>query len=244
MKPTRKQRLDQLLLDRGLVDSRQKGQALILAGNVLVNKQKVDKPGHSVATDAEIEILRFPPFVSRGGLKLDAALTGFGIDVTGRVGMDIGASTGGFTDCLLQRGAARVYAIDVGATQLDWRIRSDPRVVVKDQTNARYLTPADIPELCDIAVCDVSFISVTLIAPVIPALLQPRGEMVILIKPQFEVGRDDVGKGGIVRDESLHRAACDKVRSAVESLGYHTELIDSPITGAEGNKEFLLHAHR
>jgi 23S rRNA (cytidine1920-2'-O)/16S rRNA (cytidine1409-2'-O)-methyltransferase len=244
MKPSRKQRLDQLLLDRGLVDSRQKGQALILAGNVLVNKQKVDKPGHSVVADAEIEILGFLPFVSRGGVKLDAALTGFGIDVTGKVGIDIGASTGGFTDCLLQRGAARVYAIDVGPTQLDWRIRSDPRVVVKDQTNARYLTPADIPELCDIAVCDVSFISVTLIVPVIPVLLQPRGEMVILIKPQFEVGRDDVGKGGIVRDESLHRAACDKVRIAVESLGYHTELIDSPITGAEGNKEFLLHAHR
>jgi 23S rRNA (cytidine1920-2'-O)/16S rRNA (cytidine1409-2'-O)-methyltransferase len=244
MKPAGKQRLDQLLVDRGLVDSRQKGQALILAGSVLVNKQKIDKPGHSVAVEAEIEILGSMPFVSRGGFKLDAALTGFRIDVNGKVGIDIGASTGGFTDCLLQRGVARVYAVDVGATQLDWRIRTDPRVVVKDHTNARHLTPANIPELCDIAVCDVSFISVTLIAPVIPALLQPHGEIVILIKPQFEVGRDDVGKGGIVRDPLLHRAACDKVRVVVTALGYRTELMDSPITGAEGNKEFLLHAHR
>jgi 23S rRNA (cytidine1920-2'-O)/16S rRNA (cytidine1409-2'-O)-methyltransferase len=244
MKPAGKQRLDQLLVDRGLVDSRQKGQALILAGSVLVNKQKVDKPGHSVVVDAEIDILGSMPFVSRGGFKLDAALTTFNIDVTGKVGIDIGASTGGFTDCLLQRGAARVYAVDVGATQLDWRVRTDPRVVVKDQTNARHLTPADIPELCDIAVCDVSFISVTLIAPVIPALLQPHGEMVILIKPQFEVGRGDVGKGGIVREPLLHQAACDKVRAVVTALGYRTELMDSPITGAEGNKEFLLHAHR
>jgi 23S rRNA (cytidine1920-2'-O)/16S rRNA (cytidine1409-2'-O)-methyltransferase len=244
MKPAGKQRLDQLLVDRGLVDSRQKGQALILAGSVLVNKQKVDKPGHSVVVDAEIDILGSMPFVSRGGFKLEAALTAFKIDVNGKVGIDIGASTGGFTDCLLQRGAARVYAVDVGATQLDWRVRTDPRVVVKDQTNARHLTPADIPELCDIAVCDVSFISVTLIAPVIPALLQPHGEMVILIKPQFEVGRGDVGKGGIVRDPLLHQAACDKVRTVVTALGYRTELMDSPITGAEGNKEFLLHAHR
>jgi 23S rRNA (cytidine1920-2'-O)/16S rRNA (cytidine1409-2'-O)-methyltransferase len=244
MKPAGKQRLDQLLVDRGLVESRQKGQALILAGSVLVNKQKVDKPGHSVATDANIELLGSMPFVSRGGVKLDAALTGFGIDVNGRVAIDVGASTGGFTDCLLQRGAARVYAVDVGPTQLDWRIRTDPRVMVKDQTNARRLTSADIPELCDIAVCDVSFISVTLIAPVIPALLQPHGEMVILIKPQFEVGRDDVGKGGIVRDPSLHKAACDKVRSVIEALGYRTELMESPITGAQGNKEFLLHAYR
>ena len=151
MKPAGKQRLDQLLVDRGLVESRQKGQALILAGSVLVNKQKVDKPGHSVAIDANIELLGSMPFVSRGGVKLDAALTDFGIDVNGKVAIDVGASTGGFTDCLLQRGAARVYAVDVGATQLDWRIRTDPRVVVKDQTNARRLTSADIPELCDIA---------------------------------------------------------------------------------------------
>jgi 23S rRNA (cytidine1920-2'-O)/16S rRNA (cytidine1409-2'-O)-methyltransferase len=244
MKPAGKQRLDQLLVDRGLVDTRHKGQALILAGSVLVNKQKIDKPGRMVAVDSEIEILGSMPFVSRGGFKLDAALTTFGLDVKGKIAIDIGASTGGFTDCLLQRGAARVYAVDVGATQLAWRIRTDPRVVVKDQTNARYLTPSDLPELCDLAVCDVSFISVTLIAPVIPALLQPHGEMVILIKPQFEVGRDDVGKGGIVRDPLLHQGACDKVRGAIEALGYRTQLMESPIAGAEGNKEFLLHANR
>lgn len=239
-----KLRLDQLLVDRGLAESRQKAQALILAGSVLVNKQKQEKPGHAVPATAEIEILGNLPFVSRGGFKLDAALTHFGIDVTGKVAIDIGASTGGFTDCLLQRGAARVYAVDVGVTQLDWRLRTDPRVVIKDHTNARHLTAADLPELCDIAVCDVSFISVTHIAPALPALLHPQGEMVILVKPQFEVGRADVGKGGIVRDPDLHRAACDKVRNAFEVLGYKTELMDSPITGAEGNKEFLLHAHR
>jgi 23S rRNA (cytidine1920-2'-O)/16S rRNA (cytidine1409-2'-O)-methyltransferase len=239
-----KLRLDQLLVERGLVESRQKAQALILAGSVLINKQKVEKPGHSVPSDASVEILGGLPFVSRGGVKLDAALTQFNIDVSGKVAIDIGASTGGFTDSLLQRGAMRVYAVDVGATQLDWRVRTDPRVIVKDQTNARYLAHTDIPELCDIAVCDVSFISVTLIVPAVPALLKPQGEMVILIKPQFEVGRADVGKGGIVRDPELHRAACDKVRGAVELLGYATELMDSPITGAEGNKEFLLHAHR
>ena len=239
-----KLRLDQLLVDRGLAESRQKAQALILAGSVLVNHQKQEKPGHSVPATAQIEILGNLPFVSRGGLKLDAALTHFAIDVTGKVCIDIGASTGGFTDCLLQRGASRVYAVDVGVTQLDWRIRTDPRVIVKDHTNARHLTAAHIPELCDIAVCDVSFISVTLIAPVLPALLQRQGEMVILIKPQFEVGRADVGKGGIVRDPELHRMACDKVRASFEALGYATDLMDSPITGAEGNKEFLLHAHR
>ena len=239
-----KQRLDQLLVERGLADSRQKAQALILAGSVLVNHQKLEKPGQSVPVDSVIEILGTLPFVSRGGVKLDAALTHFRIDVSGKVAVDIGVSTGGFTDCLLQRGASRVYAVDVGATQLDWRIRTDPRVIVKDHTNARHLASGDIPERCDLAVCDVSFISVTLIAPVLPALLQRQGEMVILIKPQFEVGRADVGKGGIVRDPELHRMACDKVRASFEALGYTTDLMDSPITGAEGNKEFLLHAHR
>jgi 23S rRNA (cytidine1920-2'-O)/16S rRNA (cytidine1409-2'-O)-methyltransferase len=239
-----KLRLDQLLVDRGLAESRQKAQALILSGSVLVNHQKQEKPGHSVPATARIEILGNLPFVGRGGFKLDAAITQFGIDAAGKVCIDIGASTGGFTDCLLQRGASRVYAVDVGSTQLDWRIRTDPRVIVKDHTNARHLTASDIPELCDIAVCDVSFISVTLIAPALPGLLQPQGEMVILIKPQFEVGRADVGKGGIVRDPELHRAACHKVRNSFEALGYATELMDSPIAGAEGNKEFLLHAHR
>jgi 23S rRNA (cytidine1920-2'-O)/16S rRNA (cytidine1409-2'-O)-methyltransferase len=237
-------RLDQLLVERGLADSRQKAQALILAGDVLVNRQKAEKPGHAVAPDVEVELLGVLPFVSRGGYKLDAALTHFGIDVTGKTAIDIGASTGGFTDCLLQRGAAKVYAVDVGATQLAWKIRTDPRVIVKDHTNARNLTAADVPELCDIAVCDVSFISVTLIAPSIPQLLKPDADVVVLVKPQFEVGRGQVGKGGIVRDGALHEAACDKVSAAFQSLGYRAEVIDSPITGAEGNKEFLLHAHR
>lgn len=244
MKPAGKLRLDQLLVDRGLAESRQKAQAMILAGNVLVNRQKADKPGHSVSSEAEVEVLGALPFVSRGGVKLDAALTHFGIDVPGKVGIDIGASTGGFTDCLLQRGAARVYAVDVGVTQMAWKIRTDPRVVVKDHTNARHLTRADIPELCDIAVCDVSFISVTLIAPSIPPLLNPEADVVVLVKPQFEVGRGQVGKGGIVRDASLHQAACNKVQTAFAELGYRSEIIDSPITGAEGNKEFLLHARR
>ena len=236
-----KQRIDQLLVDRGLVESRQKAQALILAGSVLVNNQKALKPGQTVALDSPINLLDQLPFVSRGGLKLDAALSHFRIIVKDRVCVDIGASTGGFTDCLLQRGAARVYAVDVGATQLAWKIRTDPRVVVRDHTNARHLRPADIGEPCAVAVCDVSFISVTMILPAIPPLLSEDGRMVVLIKPQFEVGRHDVGKGGIVRDPALHAAACEKVRAAVESLGFRTEIIKSPVPGAEGNREFLLH---
>jgi 23S rRNA (cytidine1920-2'-O)/16S rRNA (cytidine1409-2'-O)-methyltransferase len=242
MKRAAKQRIDQLLVDRGLAESRQKAQALILAGNVMINAQKAQKAGQVVPVDSTVELLDQLPYVSRGGFKLAAALDRFQIDPGGKTCLDIGASTGGFTDCLLQRGAARVYAIDVGASQLDWRLRTDPRVIVRDHTNARYLRPGDIPELSALAVCDVSFISVTLILPALPPLLKPDGEMVLLIKPQFEVGRDDVGKGGIVRDPSLHQAACDKVRAVVESLGYRAEITDSPILGAEGNREFLLHA--
>jgi 23S rRNA (cytidine1920-2'-O)/16S rRNA (cytidine1409-2'-O)-methyltransferase len=242
MKRTGRKRIDQMLVDRGLAESRAKAQALILAGSVIVNGQKAEKAGQSVPEDSEIRILDQLPFVSRGGLKLNAALTHFGIDVAGKVCIDIGASTGGFTDCLLQSGAARVYAVDVGATQLDWKIRTDPRVVVKDHTNARSLRRKDIGELCALAVCDVSFISVTLILPGIPPLLTGDGEMVILVKPQFEVGRHEVGKGGIVRDPELHAAACRKVQDAVEALGYRTSVIESPIQGAEGNREFLLHA--
>jgi 23S rRNA (cytidine1920-2'-O)/16S rRNA (cytidine1409-2'-O)-methyltransferase len=240
---TPRPRIDQLLVDRGLAESRAKAQALILAGSVLVNGQKVQKAGQSVAADSAIELLGQLPFVSRGGVKLDHALKFFGIDCTGRVCIDVGASTGGFTDCLLQRGAARVYAIDVGTTQLAWKIRTDERVVVKDHTNARYLQPSDIGEPCSLVVCDVSFISVTLILPGLAPLLTADGEMVILVKPQFEAGRDEIGKGGIVRDPALHQAACRKVRDAVESLGFRTELTESPIYGAEGNREFLLHAH-
>ena len=237
-----RQRLDLLVVQRGLTESREKAQALILAGQVLVDGQKVEKAGASVAVDSAIEVLAQPRFVGRGGLKLEAALEHFGIAVGGKVCLDIGSSTGGFTDCLLQRGAARVYAIDVGTAQLDWRLRNDPRVVVKEQMNARYLTRKDVPEPIDLVVCDVSFISITMILPVLPALLAPQGEMVILVKPQFELDKQQVGKGGIIRDPALHREACRRVEHAVELLGFQSGIIPCPVLGAEGNQEFLLHA--
>jgi 23S rRNA (cytidine1920-2'-O)/16S rRNA (cytidine1409-2'-O)-methyltransferase len=242
MKQPAKTRIDQLIVDRGLADTRQKAQALILAGQVMVNGQRADKAGQTVSADAAIDIGQPPPFVGRGGLKMQAALDQFHIDVKEKVCLDVGSSTGGFTDCLLQNGAARVHAVDVGTNQLDWKLRSDPRVVVHEQLNARYLKFEDIGEPCDIAVCDVSFISVTLIVPAILPLLRDNAEMVILVKPQFEVGRGEVGKGGIVRDPELHRAVCLKVESLVRELGFRTAVIDSPILGAEGNREFLLHA--
>jgi 23S rRNA (cytidine1920-2'-O)/16S rRNA (cytidine1409-2'-O)-methyltransferase len=237
-----KQRLDRLLVERGLAESREKAQALIMAGKVMVEGQKAVKPGHSVEASCKIEVTGKAPYVSRGGLKLAAALEGFAIDVMGRVVMDVGASTGGFTDCLLQRGAARVHAVDVGTGQLDWKIRTDPRVVVHDGINARHLRPEDIGEPVDLVTCDVSFISVTLILPAVAPILRPEGAMVILVKPQFEVGKGQVGKGGIVRSAELHREACARVEAAVKSLGFHTSIMESPITGAEGNKEFLLYA--
>ncbi|MGA2591640.1 MAG: TlyA family RNA methyltransferase [Bryobacteraceae bacterium] len=238
-----KSRLDRLLLDRGLAPSREKAQALIMAGEVLVDGRKADKPGQAVARESRIEVLAQPPFVSRGGVKLAAALDHFAILVAGRVCLDIGASTGGFTDCLLQRGAARVHAVDVGSGQLDWKIRSDARVVVHEKLNARYLRREDLGEPVDLAVCDVSFISVTLILPAVAPLLQPGGEMVILVKPQFEVGKGQVGKGGIVRETELQEAACRRVDEAARQLGFKTGLTESPILGAEGNREFLLYAH-
>jgi 23S rRNA (cytidine1920-2'-O)/16S rRNA (cytidine1409-2'-O)-methyltransferase len=237
-----KVRLDRLLVERGLAESREKAQALIMAGEVLVNRQKASKPGHTVPDDIDVEVLARPPYVSRGGLKLAGALSHFHIDVEGKVCLDVGASTGGFTDALLQAGAVRVHAVDVGAGQMAWSLRTDPRVTVHDGINARELVYDAIGERVDLIVCDVSFISVTLILPAIVPLLQPEGQMVILIKPQFEVGKGQVGKGGIVRDPALHRAACDRVRSAVEEFGFITEIMESPIRGAEGNKEFLLHA--
>jgi len=242
MKQPPKKRIDQLIVDLGLAESRQKAQALILAGHVMVNGQRAEKAGQMAATDAVVAVGQPSQFVGRGGLKMQAAISHFHIEAKGKVCLDIGSSTGGFTDCLLQSGAARVHAVDVGTNQLDWKLRSDPRVVVHEQVNARYLKPEDIGELCDIAVCDVSFISVTLILPVIPPLLRENAEMVILVKPQFEVGRGEVGKGGIVRDPELHDAVCRKVESLVRDLGFQTEIIDSPILGAEGNREFLLHA--
>jgi len=236
-----KTRLDRLLVDRGLVDSREKAQALIMAGEVLVNGQKAAKPGQSIAEDARLELLARPSFVSRGGLKLAAALQHFHIDPTGLICLDIGASTGGFTDALLQTGAARVHAVDVGSGQLAWSLRTDPRVVLHEGLNARELQPAQFGEPVDLIVCDVSFISVTLILPAAVPLLQPTGQIVILIKPQFEVGKGQVGKGGVVRDPALHQAACERVKQAVNDLGFQTEIMDSPILGAEGNKEFLLY---
>ncbi|HUI53844.1 MAG TPA: TlyA family RNA methyltransferase [Bryobacteraceae bacterium] len=238
-----KPRLDRLLVERGLAESREKAQALIMAGEVLVGGQKASKPGQLVTPDAPIEVLVRLPYVSRGGLKLAAALRHFAIDVGGKICLDIGASTGGFTDALLQAGAARVHAVDVGAGQLAWSLRTDPRVVLQEGLNARELKPADIGEPVDFFSCDVSFISVTLILPAAVPLLRPLGQMVILIKPQFEVGKGQVGKGGIVRDPELHEAACQRVTHAVRELGFGTDIMDSPILGAEGNKEFLLYAH-
>jgi 23S rRNA (cytidine1920-2'-O)/16S rRNA (cytidine1409-2'-O)-methyltransferase len=242
---TGKVRIDQLLVERNLVDSRQKAQAMILAGWVTVDGRKVEKAGAQVDTGCRIDLLERLPYVSRGGVKLAAALDAFAIDVAGRVCLDVGASTGGFTDCLLQRGAARVYAVDTGAGQLDWKLRNDPRVILREHTNARYLTTAEVPEPVAVATLDVSFISVTMIVPAVAPLLDAAtGAMVILVKPQFEVGRSDVGKGGIVRDPALHQAACLKVREAVVGIGFDTRLMESPITGVEGNREFLLYAHR
>jgi 23S rRNA (cytidine1920-2'-O)/16S rRNA (cytidine1409-2'-O)-methyltransferase len=244
MKPAPKQRIDQLLVDKGLADSRQRAQALILAGSVTINGQKAQKPGQSVASDSVVEVTARLPYVGRGGLKLEHALNHFAIDVGGRVCLDIGASTGGFTDCLLQRGAVRVHAIDTGSGQIDWRLRTDPRVLLRENCNARYLSPADIGEPCDLAVCDVSFISAAMILPALPPLLREHAEIVILVKPQFEVGREAVGKGGIVRDPALHDAACRKVAEAAAALGFTTAITESPILGAEGNREFLLHGRR
>jgi 23S rRNA (cytidine1920-2'-O)/16S rRNA (cytidine1409-2'-O)-methyltransferase len=238
-----KTRLDRLLVERGLVESREKAQALIMAGEVLLNGQKASKPGQPVDSDAALEVLARPPYVSRGGFKLAGALKHFAIDATGKVCLDIGSSTGGFTDALLQAGAARVHAVDVGAGQLAWSLRTDPRVLLHEGINARELRAEEIGEPVDLLTCDVSFISVTLILPAVAPLLQPRGQMVILIKPQFEVGKGQVGKGGIVRDPQLHRAACDRVTGAVREFGFETGIMDSPILGAEGNKEFLLYGH-
>jgi 23S rRNA (cytidine1920-2'-O)/16S rRNA (cytidine1409-2'-O)-methyltransferase len=235
-------RIDQLLVERGLVESREKAQALILAGQVMIDGQKADKPGRSVPDDVRVELLAKLPYVSRGGLKLAGALHHFHIDVTGWTCLDVGSSTGGFTDCMLQRGAKRVVAVDVGKGQLDWKLRNDPRVEVREGVNARYLTAADFTERFDLAVCDASFISVTLLIPAIASTLRKDGKMVILVKPQFEAGRGEVGKGGIVRDPAQHQAACDRVRASVEALGFTTDITDSPILGAEGNKEFLLYA--
>ena len=238
-----KTRLDRLLVERGLAETREKAQALIMAGEVLVDGHKAAKPGQGASAEAVLEVLARPPYVSRGGFKLAEALRHWNIDVAGWVCLDVGSSTGGFTDVLLQAGAARVHAVDVGSGQLDWKLRTDPRVVVHDRINARHLVADEIGEAVDLAACDVSFISVTLILPAIAPLLRPTGQVVILVKPQFEAGRGQVGKGGIVRRPEIHQAACQRVERAAADLGFRTDVIESPILGAEGNKEFLLYAH-
>jgi len=238
-----KKRLDRLLAERGLAHSREEAQALIMAGEVTVNGQKATKPGQAVEDDVAVQVAARPPFVSRGGIKLAEALRHFAIDVTGKVCVDIGSSTGGFTDALLQAGALRVHAVDVGAGQLAWSLRTNPRVRLHEGINARTLEPEQIGEPADLVTCDVSFISVTLVLPAMVKLLHPDGRMVILIKPQFEVGKGQVGKGGIVRRPELHQAACARVTAAVHEFGFETDMIESPIAGAEGNREFLLYAH-
>jgi 23S rRNA (cytidine1920-2'-O)/16S rRNA (cytidine1409-2'-O)-methyltransferase len=240
----RRVRIDRLLVDRGLIPTREKARARVMAGEVLADEQKVEKPGHAVPDDCEIRLLgEPPPYVSRGGLKLQAALDGFGIDVRNRVCLDVGASTGGFTDCLLQRGARRVYAVDAGAGQLDWKLRQDPRVAVREKVNARYLGRDAVPEPVGFACCDVSFISATLILPALPPLLDAAADLVVLVKPQFEVGKGEVGKGGIVKDPALHQKSVRRVQTAAEETGFAVQgVIESPILGAEGNREFLLHA--
>jgi len=244
--PTMKTRLDKLLVDRALVPTRERAQALILAGRVLVSEQKVDKPGHAVAGDAAIRLLGDDlRYVSRGGLKLEAALAHWKTDLAGQFCLDVGASTGGFTDCMLQHGAARVLAIDTGYGQIAQSLRDDPRVTLMERTNARLLEPASLPAGISFLAMDVSFISATLVLPAVIAALSTTSALraAVLIKPQFEAGREHVGKGGIVRDPAAHQLAIDRVRACVAELGgAEIEVIPSPITGAEGNREFLLHA--
>jgi 23S rRNA (cytidine1920-2'-O)/16S rRNA (cytidine1409-2'-O)-methyltransferase len=239
-----KVRLDRLLVERGIVESREKAQALILAGQVLVNDQKLEKSGALVNPKARVRLLgEGLKYVSRGGLKLEAALDHFRINPDGKICLDIGASTGGFTDCLLQRGAAKVFAVDVGTSQLDWKLRQDPRVVVLEKTNARHLKFEQLGTRAELATMDVSFISATLILPVLPSLLESQAEVLILVKPQFEVGRGQVGKGGIVRDPRLQQEAVTKVSRKLLELGFaNLGCAESALLGAAGNREYFLHA--
>jgi len=233
-------RLDQLLAARGLFASREQARRAVMAGEVRVAGQVVDKPGTAVAEDAALEVTARPPFVSRAGLKLAAALDHFQVDATGRVCLDVGASTGGFTDCLLQRGAARVYALDVGRGQLEWRLRQDSRVVPMEGINARYLAADALPEPCDLVTVDVSFISLLKVVPALVPHLRPGGHLLVLVKPQFEAGRGAVGKGGIVRDEAVRRRVIDERVKQLAELGLEScGVIDSPLPGAEGNVEAL-----
>ncbi len=239
-----KVRADQLLVARELAESRTKAQALILAGSVFSGEKRVAKAGDLLAEDAPLEVRgRDHPWVSRGGVKLDHGLTHFGFDVAGAVALDIGSSTGGFTDVLLSRGAAKVYAVDVGTNQLAWKIRQDPRVVVHEQVNARYLTSETVPEPVDIVVCDASFIALSKVLAPALGLARPGAMLIALVKPQFEAGRKEVGKGGVVRDPFVHQRVCDQATEWVASQGWSVlGVTESPITGPEGNVEFLLGA--
>lgn len=237
-------RLDRLLVERGLAASREKAQAMILAGLVLVNGQKMEKCGALASHEAALRILGMAaPYVSRAGAKLEGALIHFQVDPSGKICLDIGASTGGFTECLLEHGAAKVFAVDAGTNQLDWKLRQDSRVVAMEKTNARYLRLEQLGARSDLVTMDVSFISATLILPAIPPLLNPQAEALILVKPQFEVGRELVGKGGIVRDPQLQRQAVEKVAQRLDDVGFRLlGQMESVLTGAEGNREFFVHA--
>ena len=238
-----KKRLDVLLVEQGHADTRTKAQAIIMSGLVYVDGQKADKPGTSFEESVAIEVRNGGcPYVSRGGLKLEKALRDFGVDPTGYVCSDSGASTGGFTDCLLQQGAKKVFAIDVGYGQLDWKIRSDPRVVVMERTNVRYVTPEQLGEPLDLSVIDVSFISLKIVLPVIKTFLKPDGQVLCLIKPQFEAGKEKVGKKGVVRDPETHKEVLDNFVSLTQELEFSIlGLTFSPVKGPEGNIEFLAH---
>ena len=242
--PVNRIRLDRLLVERGLAESREKAQALILAGQVMVDEQKAEKCGSSVSDRATLRIRGEPcKFVSRGGLKLEGALDHFRIQAEGRVCLDVGASTGGFTDCLLHRGATKVFAVDVGTNQLDWKLRHDPRVVVLEKTNARYLTLKQIGAVVRLVAMDVSFISSTLILPALPPLMERGADFLVLVKPQFEVGHKQVGKGGIVRDSRLHQEAVTRVSHKLLELGFgQLASAESVLAGASGNREYFLHA--
>jgi len=233
-----RQRIDTLLVKKGLADSREKARLMVMEGAVIVGNRTIVKPSTLVADNVEVCLLQSPPFVGRGGLKLERALDYFNVDVTSSVVVDIGASTGGFTDCVLKRGAERVYAIDVGYGQLDYRLRQDPRVVVMERVNARY--PVSLPEMADLAIVDVSFISVEKIIPSVAELVKNSGKLIILVKPQFEAGRHQVGKGGIIRDPRVHAEVLGRFINWSIEQGFRLKgLIASPILGAEGNREFL-----
>jgi 23S rRNA (cytidine1920-2'-O)/16S rRNA (cytidine1409-2'-O)-methyltransferase len=236
-----KERLDRLLVNEGHVASREAAIRAVLAGGVLVNGAVIDKPAKLIPSDARIEVEKCAPFVSRSGQKLAAALDVFQIDPRGKIGLDVGCSTGGFTDCLLQRGARHIYAVDVGYGQFDWRLRGDPRVTLLERTNIRYLDPTVVPELIDLAVIDVSFISLTLVIPRVVSFLTDTAVLVALVKPQFEVGKEKVGRGGIVKDDTQRRAVTDKVVACAIQLGLRvTGVLDSPVHGRKGNREILI----